>query len=104
MIWPGVTSHCFPGGTVDPPGMTAIFVMRAACDVESLPRILGLLAQRGIVPIQLNCRRKARSLFVDIEVEGADAPALERLLAKFQAMILIERASLLFSAKSPGRD
>lgn len=79
----------------DAPGPPAVLAVRAECDVESLPRIVGLLAQRGIVPTQLNCRRGARSLFVDIEIDGVDEPTLERLVAKIQAILVVERASLV---------
>jgi len=73
----------------------AFIAIRAIKDVETLPRIFGLIAQRGVIPTQLVCRQGKGALFIDIEVELEDGLDLEKLLAKLRSGVLVERALLV---------
>lgn len=78
------------------PVMTeALFCVRAALNVESLPRIVGLFAQRGIVPKQLTCRSAGTYLIVDLEIAVSDDAQVEILLQKLRAMVLVDRACIV---------
>jgi len=73
----------------------AFIAIRASKDVETLPRVLGLIAQRGLIPTQLMCRQGKKALFIDIEVEPRDGLDVEKLIAKLRSGVLVERALLV---------
>lgn len=80
----------------------ALIAIRACKDIETLPRVLGLIAQRGLIPRQMSCRQGAQALFIDIEVELNDGLDLENLLEKLRSGVLVERALLVGEFRQPG--
>ncbi|MXO64743.1 hypothetical protein [Altericroceibacterium endophyticum] len=73
----------------------SVIALRAALETETLPRILGLLAQRGIVPTQLSARKCDSCLLVDIEIDERDPEVLNPLMGKLRALMLVDRAMLV---------
>jgi len=79
------------------PVLTATIAVRGLAAAETLPRICGLLAQRALVPRQLVGRRDGKHLYVDLQLEVETLEMIERLIAKLDAMTLVERAWLVAS-------
>ncbi|KQM17231.1 hypothetical protein ASE73_09630 [Sphingomonas sp. Leaf24] len=57
-------------------------------------RILGLLAQRSIIPVTIAVTRRPRSLAMVVVFVPADAQQSAVLLAKIEALVGVRRARL----------
>lgn len=57
-------------------------------------RVLGLLAQRSIIPATIAVTRRPRSLLLAIEFAPADAQQSAAMLAKIEALVGVRRARL----------
>lgn len=82
-----------PVPTGDP--QAHVFAIRAEADPQVLMRIVGLFAQRSIVPELVTCRRSGERLEIAVEAVLASDEAAERLLEKLRAIVLIGDAALL---------
>lgn len=71
---------------------TTTFAVRAEANAESLARVIGLFAQRGIFPEQLCCRHATPWLIIDFAVAELDAQTTEILLQKLRAVVAVNRA------------
>jgi acetolactate synthase regulatory subunit len=80
--------------------VNATIAIRGQAVPEALPRILGLIAQRGLIPHQFGWRRDGDRLCVDLQVE-TDAHVLDLLVAKLDALVLVERAWIVASTPAP---
>lgn len=69
--------------------------LRGAYHPETLPRVLGLFAQRSLVPTQLNARRTEDFLVIDVEFEYRSQAVVDTLLGKLRGMYLVERAMVV---------
>ena len=69
--------------------------LRGAYHPETLPRVLGLFAQRSLVPTQLNARRTEEFLVIDVEFEYRSRAVINTLLGKLRGMYLVERAMII---------
>lgn len=72
-----------------------LFEIQAAQDSQAILRIVGLFAQRDLVPEQISCRKSGRSLLVNIEVALDAASTAQLILQKIQSLVLVERADLV---------
>ncbi|MXP25478.1 hypothetical protein GRI39_05405 [Altererythrobacter indicus] len=69
--------------------------LRGAYHPETLPRVLGLFAQRSLVPAQLNVRRTEDFLVIDVEFECRARTVVDTLLGKLRSLHLVERAMIV---------
>jgi hypothetical protein len=81
-------------------GSRKVFGVKALVDAEALPRILGVLAQRNIVPTEMSCSRAGAYLLINLEIEALALDTAEALLAKFRQLLLVERAHLAGGSSS----
>jgi acetolactate synthase regulatory subunit len=65
------------------------FDIRAAADPQTLPRILGLMAQRWIVPCRVVATTEAGEMRIVVETDGLDVDAAAILAAKIGTMVLV---------------
>jgi putative lipoic acid-binding regulatory protein len=77
-----------------------VFGVKALSDAETLPRILGIFAQRDIVPREMSCSRAGAYLLVNVEIEALALDTAEALLAKLRQLLLVERAHLAGASSS----
>jgi putative lipoic acid-binding regulatory protein len=71
-----------------------VFGVKALSDPATLPRILGIFAQRDVVPREMSCSRAGGYLLINIEIEALTLDTAEALLAKLRQVMLVERAHL----------
>lgn len=79
-----------------------IIAVRARKDIETLPRLFGLIAQRGLIPSQMWYREEGGALFLDLEIEPFDALDLQRLIQKLRSAVLIDRVLVVEELRAPG--
>jgi hypothetical protein len=82
-------------------GSRKVFGVKALVDAEALPRILGVFAQRNIVPAEMSCSRAGAYLLINLEIEALPLDTAEALLAKLRQLLLVERAHLAGGLLSP---
>ena len=75
-----------------------VFGVKALSDPATLPRILGIFAQRDIVPREMACSRAGDFLLINIEIEALALDTAEALLAKLRQVLAVERAHLAGAA------
>lgn len=75
-----------------------IFGIKALSDAATLPRVLGIFAQRDIVPREMSCSRDGDFLLINIEIEALTLDTAEALLAKLRQVLAVERAHLAGAA------
>lgn len=78
-------------------GQQSTFAVRAHADPQILLRILGLFAQRSVIPEQASCARAGDILLIDIQASLPDEATAELLLHKLRAMVCVDRACLIES-------
>jgi putative lipoic acid-binding regulatory protein len=71
-----------------------VFGIKALSDAATLPRILGIFAQRDVVPREMSCSRAGAYLLINLEIEALTLDTAEALLAKLRQVMLVERAHL----------
>lgn len=71
------------------------FGIRARLDPQTLLRVAGLFAQRGLIPERIFCRTSGAYFLIDVEVALEDLAAAEILLQKVRSQVLVERADLV---------
>ncbi|TGX52546.1 hypothetical protein E5A73_12880 [Sphingomonas gei] len=69
--------------------MSTSLHIRADADPQTLPRILGLLSQRWLVPSLFSARRNGEMLDVHCVVPDLDAPAAAIVAAKIAQIVLV---------------
>lgn len=73
--------------------LVSLTVDTAICPQVTL-RVLGVLAQRSLVPLAIAAERRSRSMRLVIELDTlADADA-ELLVAKVEAIVMVRRAKV----------
>jgi hypothetical protein len=68
------------------------FRIVAAPDPQTLPRIMGVFAQRTLVPTTLSARRRRGMLHIDAALDDLDASTAAIIAAKLAASVLVESA------------
>ncbi|MDB5575528.1 MAG: hypothetical protein JWR80_704 [Bradyrhizobium sp.] len=76
------------------PEVVRVMAIKALAEPQTLSRITGLFAQFDLIPATFCCQRSGAYLCVDAQLDIADLPQVEKLLAKMRAMVVVERASL----------
>lgn len=90
---PALDFDCRAGSAIEP--ALYVFAIRAMPDPQVTLRVVGLFAQRNIIPHQACCRKSGECLLIDIEAE-LESPAVgSLLLEKLRSMVLVDRASLV---------
>ena len=72
-----------------------VMAVKAEAEPQTLPKILGLLAQFGIVPRMLSSQHIGNLLIIDLQFDVEESTRIHLLQAKMQEMICVERASLV---------
>ncbi len=75
--------------------MTRAFRIAARCDPQTLPRIVGLFAQRSIIPAQMTARLSGGQLHVAVVFADVDGALAEILAAKLREAVLVESVRCL---------
>jgi hypothetical protein len=73
-------------------------VIRAECDSQALSRINNVFAMRGIVPIQLSCRRASPYLLIDLQLAPEDTELVAGILDRLRQMVCVDRVTLVRDA------
>jgi len=68
------------------------FRIVAAYDPQALPRILGVFAQRTLVPAALSSQRRGGMLHVEAALDDLDAPTAAIIAAKLSESVLVASA------------
>ena len=74
--------------------MGATLHIRADADPQTLPRILGLLSQRWLVPSSFSARRDGQMLDIACHVPDLAGPAAAIVAAKLEAIVLVHAVVL----------
>jgi acetolactate synthase regulatory subunit len=70
------------------------FRVRALPDPQAMLRIVGLIAQRGLLPNRVCCRKSDPHLVVEVELELESSATAQLLLEKIRSLVLVDSASL----------
>lgn len=70
--------------------MTHAFRIVARCDPQALPRIVGLFAQRSLVPEQMTARLSGGMLHVAVVIADIEPALADLLAAKLGEAVLVE--------------
>lgn len=68
------------------------FAVQAMADPQVLLRLMGLFAQRSIIPDQLICRQAGDVLLITIQAELPDEAVADLLLHKIRAFVSVDDA------------
>ncbi len=68
------------------------FRIVAARDPQTLPRIMGVFAQRTLVPTTLSSRRRGGMLHIDAALDDLDAATAAIIAAKLCESVLVASA------------
>jgi len=73
-----------------------IVTLSVAADLcpQALIRVLGLIAQHGILPLSIAAERGDTAQHLAVEVDNLPEQALAVLLAKIEAVVAVQSASL----------
>lgn len=73
---------------------TACFAVHAACGPSVMPRVLGIFAKRGLVPLQCHSvlcpaaeRGRQQDLHIDVQIAGMEQAAAARLAEDLRKVI-----------------
>lgn len=72
-----------------------IYTIRALAEPQSLPRMLGVFAQRSLVPQQVFSREEGEWLVLDVEVDLGDPLLDELVLERLRSLVCVERVSMV---------
>ncbi len=72
--------------------MTRHFRIVAVPDPQTLPRIMGVFAQRTLVPTALSSQRRGGMLHIDAALDNLDAPTAAIIAAKLCESVLVASA------------
>jgi acetolactate synthase regulatory subunit len=78
--------------------VTASLRIRADADPQTLPRILGLLSQRWLVPSLFSARRDGDVLDIRCSVPELTGPAAVLVVAKLEQIVLVHAVEVLAGA------
>lgn len=73
------------------------FAVTADAEPSALPRILGLFAARGLVPVRLYATHDGDDLSFDLQIDGLDTGTAEALSRRLRALVCVR--SVLCAAK-----
>lgn len=71
--------------------MSHCFHIVAIADPQTLSRVVGLFAQRSLVPHRLSSRRVANRLHILLEVGGLDSTSAETIAARLVETVLVAK-------------
>lgn len=80
-------------GKVPRDRLTSLTIDTAICPQVTL-RVLGLLAQRSLIPLAIAAERRSRSMRLVIELDTLTGAEAELLLAKIEAIVMVRRAKV----------
>lgn len=83
------------------PATPYVFAIRAWPDPQVIPRIVGLYAQREIMPEQICCRKSGGFILIDVEVVLDDDRAARILLEKIRSVVHVDRTRPLQPKPAP---
>jgi acetolactate synthase regulatory subunit len=69
------------------------FSVSALATPEALPRVLGLFAQRGLVPCRVVAFQNGEVLAISIDVAGLDEGSASLVAARLGAITFVERVA-----------
>lgn len=72
--------------------------IRADADPQTLPRVLGLLSQRWLVPSELVARIEGDALAIECQVPALSGAATAIVAAKLQEMVLVREVAIVAAA------
>ncbi|MFM8988326.1 MAG: hypothetical protein ACKOUS_01365 [Alphaproteobacteria bacterium] len=67
------------------------YSLLAGIEAGVLPRVIGELARRGLVPLRLDAVRAPGGLGIDIEVDGLDAMQAAHVAERLRGLPEVER-------------
>ena len=70
-----------------------IFRIVAIADPQALPRVVGLFAQRSLVPASIRAQRNGQLIHIDLTLDGIDPATAAILTAKLGEGMLIANVS-----------
>ncbi len=73
--------------------MTHIFRIVALADPQALPRIVGLFAQRSLIPAHISCDRRGDMLHIEARLDGLDPAMTAIIAAKLDEAVLVAGAT-----------
>jgi acetolactate synthase regulatory subunit len=69
------------------------FSVRALATPEALPRVLGLFAQRGLLPRRVFAYQNDAGLAISVDIAGLDEGCAALIAARLGAITLVEHVS-----------
>lgn len=86
---------------VDAPTKQSAYQFQLVAELcpQVMLRVLGLIAQNGLVPQQILCEQEGDELHARISVENLTADRAEILFAKMLAVIMVKEGKLKISSK-----
>ena len=82
---------------------TAILAVETELCPQTLMRVLGIVAARGVIPFTIAARRDDRFQAIEIEIDMPDEHRGLVLLQNLRRIITVRRASLIAAADSAQR-
>ena len=67
------------------------YSLLAGAEPGVLPRVIGELARRGLVPLRFDAVRAQGGLGIDIEVQGLDAMQAAHVAERLRGIVHVER-------------
>jgi len=71
----------------------SLAVHTAICPQVTL-RVLGVLAQRSLIPFTIAVERRARSMWLVIELDALTGPEAELLVSRIEAIVMVRKATV----------
>ena len=87
--------------SAESPSQVACFSIQADADPTVMPRVLELLAKRGMIPLRWHADlggRRRDELTIDLQVDGLDRPKAELIAHAIRQMVAV--VNVLTSEKS----
>lgn len=69
--------------------MTHSFRIVALADPQALPRVVGIFAQRSLIPAHMACDRRGDTLHIEARLDGLDPAMAAIIAAKLDEAVLV---------------
>jgi hypothetical protein len=79
------------------------YALSASAQACVLPRVLGELARRSLVPESCHAAREGATLFVDLQIAGLDAPTAAHLGNVLRGIVDVESVLVSEKGLAPAR-
>lgn len=73
--------------------MSRLFRIAALPDPQTLPRIVGIFAQRSLVPTHISCDRRGDMLHIEARLDDLDPAVAAIIAAKLGEAVLVLSAT-----------